>query len=348
MLLVDSTFISRGFGGIAQDNRVIVSKMHRHPEISFLYDKAKRDLQINEFMLEHSLKFINKLALAVNRPVSGFKWNGNFFQTHLTGLRTPSTGGTTFLRMHDIFPLTNPEWFTQSGIRIFSLAARNIQPNTVLICNSESTRAAVKKHEYFTKFEALLLPCEVSNTFLSDVPCAKCEICQHGILKKNFLLAVGTVEPRKNYTLLLDAWQIARRKSSFELLIIVGRPGWKHSKIKKRLVSDDGVLWQSPCNYSLVQLYKSAGGFISSSLAEGFNLPIMEARMLGLKCALSDIAVHKELHPEAEIFFNPVLLDSIVMGILGLEQVTPRKQIPNLQKQLSPSFQEILKIMLDE
>jgi glycosyltransferase involved in cell wall biosynthesis len=117
---------------------------------------------------------------------------------------------------------------------------------------------------------------------------------------QNFVLAVGTVEPRKDYARL-----VALVESAAELalpVVLVGRPGWgdivntlarlaeSHPSRfiwLRDMTRDDELLW----------LYRRAACFLSLSRAEGFNMPLVESAMSGRPVLCSDIPVHRTVAP---------------------------------------------------
>jgi glycosyltransferase involved in cell wall biosynthesis len=305
MLLVDSTFTSRGFGGIAQDNRDFVGEFRQYHNTFCLYDANVVLERTGDKKLRTSMRRINARALVLNRTMKMLEWQGDYYQTHLTGLKYPNKNGKVFLRLHDIFPITNPEWFTWQGRRIFSLAASNLSEKTTLVCNSKTTQSSAKENPFFSKFESIVVPCRVNRDLELSKPCNSCHYCLDGGPRSKFLLAVGTVEPRKNYNLLIQAWKKSRVNSSFRNLVIVGRPGWKSSETQKMILSDDSIIWISPCDFGLSHLFRTASAFISASLAEGFDIPSVYAQSYGIPSALSSIGAHLEFCPSAKFFFDP-------------------------------------------
>lgn len=117
-----------------------------------------------------------------------------------------------------------------------------------------------------------------------------------------YFLAVSTIEPRKNFALLLRAWQrlIATMGVAAPHLVIVGSPGKDADAILAPLESDSVLASRvhhvaglsSP---ALASLLSGAAGMLSPSLAEGFGLPLLEANALGVPAIASDIPAHREV-----------------------------------------------------
>ena len=102
-------------------------------------------------------------------------------------------------------------------------------------------------------------------------------------LEPGFILAVGTVEPRKNYTRLLAAYRRIRGAAGVPELVIAGRPGWAYGDTLRRIESEPGVRYLGHVDEpTLEALYRSASVLAFPSLYEGFGLPLLEAMAHGV------------------------------------------------------------------
>ena len=119
-------------------------------------------------------------------------------------------------------------------------------------------------------------------------------------------LAVGTVEPRKRYDLLLDAFEEHWRQGGRTELRIVGRKGWSSATLQKRLAAlderEDRFEWLRDADDERLRAeYAEANALVSLSVEEGFGLPVIEAAAARLPLVLSDIPVFREIAgPDAE------------------------------------------------
>lgn len=106
----------------------------------------------------------------------------------------------------------------------------------------------------------------------------------YGINEK-FILFVGSLEPRKNLTFLLQIIPTLYREYGIQL-VVVGGKGWKNSEIKDIVLNEnfpkDSTLF---CGYvsneDLAKLYNVANCFVSASIGEGFGMPQLEAMLCG-------------------------------------------------------------------
>jgi glycosyltransferase involved in cell wall biosynthesis len=183
------------------------------------------------------------------------------------------------------------------------------------VCNSKTTQRFAQKNPIFSKFETLVVPCKVKKEGDISTPCNSCDYCSKGGPITEFLLAVGTVEPRKNYDRLIQGWKKSRSNSSFRNLVIVGRPGWKSYQTQKKIYNDSSIIWISPCDYGLSHLFRTASAFISASLAEGFDIPSVNAEFYGIPSALSAIDAHFEFCKSAKVFFDPNSVNEVHLAI---------------------------------
>jgi glycosyltransferase involved in cell wall biosynthesis len=135
-------------------------------------------------------------------------------------------------------------------------------------------------------------------------------------LEPGFVLAVGTVEPRKNYPRLLAAYRQLRGRAlpilingrpGVPQLVIAGRPGWAYGDTLSRIQAEPGVRYLGHVDEpTLESLYRSASVLVFPSLYEGFGLPLLEAMghgvpaVVGAAGALPELAVGAALSVNAE------------------------------------------------
>ncbi len=127
-------------------------------------------------------------------------------------------------------------------------------------------------------------------------------------LSPGYLLFVGTVEPRKNLSRLVQAYaslDLADRKAVGEL-VLVGAPGWMGRRELSRILSQDGVRWLGHLpEGELEAVYRGAGIFVYPSLYEGFGLPVLEAMARKIPVITSRTSSLLELAEGAAFLVDP-------------------------------------------
>lgn len=142
-------------------------------------------------------------------------------------------------------------------------------------------------------------------------------------IQPGFILAVGTIEPRKNYPRLLAAFrQMQGRHGSLPFiingrpgvpqLVIAGRPGWAYGDTLQRIAAEPGVRYLGHVDEpTLTALYESASVLAFPSLYEGFGLPLLEAMSRGVPAVVGAAGALPELALGAAITVKPDDVDAI-------------------------------------
>lgn len=133
---------------------------------------------------------------------------------------------------------------------------------------------------------------------------------------RDYFLACGSIEPRKNLERLVEAY---RRSGSKRRLIITGPDGWRAEHVKRRISAVPGVeLLPFQDRRSILGLIHGARALLFPSLAEGFGLPVAEAMTLGTPVMASRIETLEEVTKGAALLVNPVDVDAMGAGIKRL------------------------------
>jgi glycosyltransferase involved in cell wall biosynthesis len=144
-------------------------------------------------------------------------------------------------------------------------------------------------------------------------------------LEPGFILAVGTIEPRKNYRRLLSAYRKLRGESLPVLigdrpgvpeLVIAGRLGWAFGDTLERIKAEPGVRHLGHVDdATLGALYRSAAVLAFPSLYEGFGLPLLEAMAHGVPAVVGKAGALPELGDGAVVLVDPEDVASIAAGL---------------------------------
>lgn len=125
-----------------------------------------------------------------------------------------------------------------------------------------------------------------------------------------YILAVGTLEPRKNYPTLIRAFARAREEARLpHVLVIVGRKGWVYDPIfaaVDELSLHEDVLFPGFVpDEELPALYSAADVLVTPSFYEGFGLPALEAMACGAPVIVSDVSSLPEVVGDAGVRIDP-------------------------------------------
>jgi len=136
-------------------------------------------------------------------------------------------------------------------------------------------------------------------------------------LPKKYILSVGTLQPRKNYVRLIEAFASLRDRDV--VLCIAGKKGWLYEDILaapvKYGVSGRVRFLDFVKDADLPALYAHAECFVLPSLYEGFGLPVLEAMAYGTQVVVSNVSSLPEIAGKAGIYVNPQDSKSIADGI---------------------------------
>ncbi len=115
---------------------------------------------------------------------------------------------------------------------------------------------------------------------------------------------MGTLEPRKNLPVLLEAFRRLRREGRDLQLVMVGRKGWADSLPVAELEPYVRLTGPIP-DPELAELYAGAACFVLPSLYEGFGLTLAEAMAAGTPAVASDIPALREVGGDAVRYVPP-------------------------------------------
>lgn len=170
-------------------------------------------------------------------------------------------------------------------------------------------------------------------------------------LEPGFILAVGTVEPRKNYPRLLAAFrQMRGRPGSLPFiingrpgvpqLVIAGRPGWAYGDTLERIAAEPGVRYLGHVDEpTLSALYESCSVLAFPSLYEGFGLPLLEAMSRGKPAVVGNAGSLPELALGSALTAMPDDIDAIAGALERLlADATLRQKLGEEGRRRAASF----------
>lgn len=232
--------------------------------------------------------------------------------------------GPRSLTVHDMIPVLHPEWFDDTTP--FQRALASVGPHDHVFADSECTRTDLLRLRGLEPANVHVAYPGISSHF---VPLAReasrAQLGRLGLPPVRFLLAVGTLEPRKNLASLLEAFAIlAVRPGNADLhLVLTGARGWRNEVFDSALarlgplrarVLATGFL----ADADLPVLYGACEAFVFPSLYEGFGLPIAEAMACGAAVACVSNSSQPEVAGDVAVLARDSTPQAIAEAIGGL------------------------------
>ena len=215
--------------------------------------------------------------------------------------------------IHDVSFLAFPQFIKRSDLFFLrTLIPLSIRRADKVIGVSQFTRDEIIKYYKVEKEKVDFIYNAVSENFLSQEVTAAdlAAVRQKYHLPEQFILYLGTLQPRKNIPTLIEAFiKLRSGAENIRLVIAGGRSHNFDQKIddllKKSSLNENDVIFTGYVpEEEKKALISAATWFCFPSYYEGFGIPILEAFDCGVACVLSDIPPQREVAKEAALFFS--------------------------------------------
>jgi len=277
-----------------------VAGRHRHPpEPSFVPTVNMRYMSLRAPILYETW-------LRLGWPtVEGV--TGEVDVVHCTGFVPPPSKAPLVSTLHDVAWRHRPDHFTRHGVRVFERSLAEVRrradlvlcPSTVTMLDAERAGISVERLR--------LVPWGVEAFEVDETQKAAVRVA-HG-LPREYLLFVGTVEPRKNLGRLVEALERAECDLP---LVVAGSVGWGDSGVAPSArVKFIGFVPEA----QLPALYAGAAVFCYPSEREGFGMPVLEAMSYGTPVVTSIGTSTEEVAGGAAVLVDPFDVDDIARGV---------------------------------
>lgn len=139
-------------------------------------------------------------------------------------------------------------------------------------------------------------------------------------LADGFLLYLGTLEPRKNITTLIEAYAHLRKAHSIrEKLVLAGGKGWLYDAIFERVqqlnLEAEVIFPGFVADSELPLWYAAAAAFVFPSLYEGFGIPVAEALASGIPVVTSNVSSLPEAGADIALCIDPHDVEAMVAAL---------------------------------
>ncbi len=237
---------------------------------------------------------------------------------HVTYNASPFLKPPVVVTVHDVIFRIFPQYFSRRvRLLLSSLLPLTMLKARKIITISETSRDDIERYYPFTRGKIQVTPLAPGPIIDSEPDWRMSEELTGG---SEFIVSVGTLQPRKNIARLIQAYIAARTRGSIATkLLIVGRAAWQHSEIYKIAnqseYSADIIFTGYVPDETLNALYHRCKAFIYPSLYEGFGLPVLEAMACGAPVITSNCSSMPEVAGDAAFLVNPYSVDDIRTAI---------------------------------
>ena len=245
-----------------------------------------------------------------------------FVPAHSLPLLFPGRAAVT---VHDLGYLQFPEAHPAAGRRYLRWSTRwSARRATVVIADSEATRRDLVAHDHIdpAKIVVVYPGYDESLRPVRDAATLAAVRQRYGI-EGDYLMTLGTLQPRKNLLRLIDAWVELGRPLP---LVLAGKLGWLSEPIVTRAREAGVCLPGFVADEDKAALLSGARAFLFPSLYEGFGFPVLEAMACGVPVLCSNTSSLPEVAGDAALLVDPLDTQAIAAGIGQLLNDEPLRQ----------------------
>ena len=243
--------------------------------------------------------------------IKGHLWEQLYLPTQLRRRLLWSPGNTgpigisrQVLTVHDAAALDHPEWFERKfALWYAALLPRLIRKVRAIITVSQFSKERIVRLAGVEPERVHVIYNGVEQRFHPLDPKTIEKLRTDFDLTGPYILFVGSLEPRKNLRILLQAWRLGGFDAA--KLAVVGTGGHVFANSGLDAIPAGVRLLGRLEDEVLAALYSGAAGFVYPSVYEGFGLPPLEAMACGCPVAVSDIPAHREVFGSSAVYFDP-------------------------------------------
>jgi glycosyltransferase involved in cell wall biosynthesis len=302
-------------GGTAIAALRIARELNRRPDVELALVAGKHPRPpVPEFRPTGSVAM-----LPLNRPLLYEGWTrlnwpkvesvtGEIDVAHATGLVPCATAAPLVVTVHDLAFVHDPAKFSRQGVRVMNRSLDAIiRRADRVVCSSEATRAdCIANGLGPDRLRLVPLGVDVVDVTGADIE----RVRRRDLLPDDFVLFVGTLEPRKNLARLATAM---RQPGMPGPLVVAGADGWGDLGV---IDHGDALFLGFVPDGDLAALYAAATVFAYPSEREGFGLPVAEAMAQGTAVVTSAGTSTEEVAGGAAVLVDPFDVDDIARGIV--------------------------------
>ena len=197
------------------------------------------------------------------------------------------------ITVHDLFPITNPEWYSRAyGSYAGQLLRRGIARADILLTVSDVTADLIRA-QFAPRASIHVVPSAPQSIFFEPRQDLDAEVLsRYGVTAGHYLAALASSDPRKRLDLIIEAHALSAHHD-VPLVVAGSAPAIVARTKAAGAVGANTLVTGWISDGDLAVLYRNAGAFIAASDAEGFGLPVVEAATAGAPVIASNLPVHQ-------------------------------------------------------
>ncbi len=330
-VLIDSISLLSSLTGIGKYTNEIAKYLEKYEDLNvsyfYGYHSKKRigATQNQEFKFLKNLisnrpllkKIARKLFLLPSKfftPKYDLYWQPNFIP--LDNIRASKIVTT----VHDLSFYVHPKWHPQERLDYFDqYFLKNMKRSDWIITVSQFSKNEIVEYLKFPEEKITVIYNGVDQDLYKVYDEDVLSVTKNKLeLSDDFLLFVGSIEPRKNLLNLLKAYHLLSTDTKKEYpLVLVGFKGWENSEVMQEIEKEkDHVRYLGYLtDEELAHVYNLASLFIYPSLYEGFGIPPLEAMACGTAVISSNTSSLPEACGNAAQYIDPYSCEDITKNI---------------------------------
>jgi glycosyltransferase involved in cell wall biosynthesis len=249
-----------------------------------------------------------------------------FVPAHVLPLLHPRRSVVT---VHDLgyyaFPQAHrrlSRWYLRAGTRFSARTARHV------LTDSQATKDDLQRHCAVDPVQVTVVPLGRDEALAPVTDTARLLQLQERLgvnrdgTRRRYLLYVGTLQPRKNLTRVIDAFAVVRTALPDLCLVLAGQRGWLSEPVFQRVEKlglQQDVLFPGYVSADdLPALLSGALALVFPSLYEGFGFPVLEAQACGVPVLTSTTSSLPEVAGDSALLVDPTDTEAIAAGLRQL------------------------------
>ena len=235
----------------------------------------------------------------------------------------PRINGKIITTIHDMTYILYPETMDKRNLkRITDDIDYSVNRSDKIITVSESSKRDIIRYLNVPeeKIEVVYNGVEYDRFAKSNNNQDKLKVMQKYNLPQNYILYMGTLEPRKNIESIVRAYSVLKKNYNHEIkLVIAGKKGWLFENIfnlvENLKLQDDVIFTDYVDEIDKAAIYQMAKLFVFPSIYEGFGIPVLEAMASSVPVITSNVSSLPEVAGDAAILVEPKDVNSIAKNM---------------------------------